>query len=431
MNYRSLLLMALVVFSSVVAVTEKTRPVLSKDIAIPRSSSLLNDALPMTDFFIQQKFDYLVVIILENKNLNETYGSSCSGNCTYITQLADTYSSAMNYSGAAHKSLPNYLTLTSGRDYGYPPFSINCGVGGGPQVGNCTIASRNIVDGIEESHRTWKAYITWYGGGCSNAFIPFLYYTDVYYNSTRCSRIVNASPTHVGYYGLPTKLLSDLNSVSTAPNFMWLQPDAYESGYAVCNDTKILAPCATNSTNFGRCVSQSNHYLNQVVPLILDSPIFRTQNAALFITWDEGGAPGGDKICPNLGPTYPTCNDTIPAIIAGRYVKPNYVSNLSLSHYSFMKTLELVWNFDIDNPPITPSPPSQAPTTLEELAGLLRSQYMVFLLATAIATLTAIVLFARLRHRKSMETSATNLNQGHNNTSNSKGSLIRHYRSHI
>jgi len=77
MNYRSLLLMALVVFSSLVAVMEKTRPVLSKDIAIPRSSSLLNDALPMTDFFIQQKFDYLVVIVLENKNLNETYGSSC------------------------------------------------------------------------------------------------------------------------------------------------------------------------------------------------------------------------------------------------------------------------------------------------------------------------------------------------------------------
>ncbi len=400
MNYRSLLLMAIVVFSSLVAVMEKKGPLPPNDATIPQSPFLIKDALPMTDFFIQQKFDYLVVITLENKNLNETYGSSCLGNCSYITELAHTYGLAMNYSGVAHRSLSNYLTLTSGRDYAYSPFSNNCDQGGGPQVGNCTITARNIVDGIEESHKTWRAYITWYGGGCHNGFIPFLYYTDVYYNSTRCSNIVNASPGHVGYYGLPTKLLSDLNSVSTAPNFMWLQPDGCEIGYSVCNATGSIASCAKNSTNFGRCVSQSNQYLSQAVPLILDSPIFRTQNAALFITWDEGSAKlVGFKLCPNIGPTYPTW--------------------------------ELVWNFDIDNPPITPSLPSQAPTTLEQLASFLRNRYIVFLLATAIATLTAIVLFARLRNRKSMETSATNLIQGHNNTSNSKGSLIRHYRRHI
>ncbi|SRR6266568_650411 len=434
MNYRSLLLMALVVFSSLVAVMEKTGPLLSNDAVIPQSSFLIKDALPMTGFFIQQKFDYLVFIILENKNLNETYGSTCLGNCTYITQLAHTYSLAMNYSGVAHRSLSNYLTLTSGRDYAYSPFSNNCGPGGGPQVGNCTITARNVIDGIEESQRSWKAYITWYGGGCSRAFIPFLYFTDVYYNSTRCSNIVNANPGHVGYYGLPTKLLSDLNSVSTAPNFTWLQPDACESGYAVCNATSIIAPCATNSTDFGRCVSQSNQYLSQLVPRILDSTIFRTQNAVLFITWDEGGAPGGDKICPNLGPTYPTCDDTVPAILAGPYVKPNYVSNLSLSHYSFVKTLELVWNFDVNNPPTSPSPPSQPPTTMaQDIVSFLRSHYIALLLATAIATLTAILLSARLRlrNRQSMETSTINLYQGHNNASNAKRSLIGRCNLHI
>src|SRR3989442_5269468 len=56
-------------------------------------------------------FDYVVVIVMENKNLNQTYGDSCVGNCSYITQLANAYGLAGNYSGVAHRSLPNYLTL--------------------------------------------------------------------------------------------------------------------------------------------------------------------------------------------------------------------------------------------------------------------------------------------------------------------------------
>ena len=396
---RLILLLALVIFSPLVQVMKHAEPTFSARVSIPQSSRLLRDALPMTDFFTQPKFDYLVVITLENKNLNDTYGS-CLGNCTYITQLAHTYSLAMNYSGAAHRSLANYLTLTSGRDYAYSPFSNNCGEGG-PQVGNCTITGSNIVDGIEESHRTWRAYISGYAGGCHSGFIPFLYYTDVYYNSTRCSNIVNASPGHVGIYGLPTKLLSDLNSVSTAPNFMWLQPDNCAIGYAVCNATRIIAPCATNSTNFGRCVSQSNQYLSEVVPQILDSPIFRTQNAALFITWDEGTAKlTGFKLCPGVGPTYPTCDDTVPAIFAGRYVKPGYVSNVSLSHYSFVKTLELIWNFDLDISPAPPSAPSSSPTINGlDFIGFLRNYYLAFVV-TAVATLT--VLLIMLANKKSI-----------------------------
>jgi len=400
----SILLMVLAMISPLPAMLRQTQPVFSEGIPVVQSSPLLSDAPPMTDFFTQPKFDYLVFIILENKNLNETYGSSCRGNCSYITDLANTNGLAANYSGAAHRSLPNYLTLTSGGNYGFAPFDTNCGIPqGGPQIGDCTITTRNIVDGIEESHRTWKAYIQRYQGGCHNAFVPFLFYTDVYFNSTRCTNIVNADPG-AGYFELPSKLLSDLSSVSTAPNFMWLQPDPCETGYAVCNSTSIIATCNTKiSTDFGRCVSQSNEYLSQLVPLILNSTIFRTQNAALFITWDEGGAPGGDKLCPNLGPTYPTCNDTIPAILVGPYVKRHYVSNVSLSHYSFVKTLELVWSFDIDNPPPPPSPPPQAPTIsgLDPI-GFLRSYYLTFLLVAGVAALTVILLSARVRNRKSM-----------------------------
>jgi len=49
-------------------------------------------------------FDYLVTILMENKDLNNIYGSHCSGNCTYITQLADQYGLAKNCPRAESES---------------------------------------------------------------------------------------------------------------------------------------------------------------------------------------------------------------------------------------------------------------------------------------------------------------------------------------
>src|SRR6266568_1579194 len=91
-------------------------------------------------------FDYIVVIILENKNLNQAYGASCYGNCSYITQLADSYGLAENYSGVAHGSLPNYLTLTSGANYSYSPWTYNCY--GYVQTNGCSVNAPNVIDAI-------------------------------------------------------------------------------------------------------------------------------------------------------------------------------------------------------------------------------------------------------------------------------------------
>src|SRR5713101_6073622 len=92
-------------------------------------------------------FDYTVMIVLENKNLNQVYGASCSGNCSYITQLADSYGLAKNYSGVAHGSLPKYLALTSGASYSYSPWTYNCN--GYVQTKGCSISAPNVIDAIE------------------------------------------------------------------------------------------------------------------------------------------------------------------------------------------------------------------------------------------------------------------------------------------
>src|SRR5207302_774455 len=116
-------------------------------------------------------FDYIVMIVLENKNLNQVYGTSCSGNCSYITQLADSYGLADNYSGVAHGSLPNYLTLTSGANYSYLPWTNNCY--GYVQTNGCSVNTPNVIDAIEKTSRTWRVYVT-NGSGCKGT-LPLNY----------------------------------------------------------------------------------------------------------------------------------------------------------------------------------------------------------------------------------------------------------------
>jgi hypothetical protein len=282
-------------------------------------------------------FDYMLTIVMENQGINNTYGNHCSGNCTYITQLANTYGLAQNYSAVGHPSLENYLALTSAGNYSVAPFTSDCY----PQSSGCIVSAPNIVDSVDSSGRTWEAYMEDYsGGGCSlahtsseyvNSHNPFVYYADIYGNAIRCSRIVNANPGASGYLALPTQLLSDLNSVSTASNYMWLTPNLCDDGHDVC------AP-------LNKTVSQQNQYLSLLVPLILKSAIFRTQRAALFITWDESAT--------NL-------NNVVTAIWAGPVAKMGYASASPYGHYSAIKTIETAWtlasftSYDATAPPMT------------------------------------------------------------------------------
>jgi len=265
-------------------------------------------------------FDYIVTVVLENQGINNTYGSHCSGDCSYITLLADTFGLAQNYSAVGHPSLPNYLALTSGDNYTRPPFDRDCF----PQSTDCFVTALNIVDSIDSSGRTWKAYIEDYAGGCShtgtafyaNQHNPFVYYTDINNNVTRCNRIVDANPGASGYLALPSQLFSDLNSTSSASNYMWLSPNLCNDGHDVC------APL--NNT-----VSQQNQYLSQLVPRIFNSTIFRTQRAALFIVWDESAT---------------TKNDIVTAIWAGPVARTGFTTKLPYNHYSAVKTIETAWS---------------------------------------------------------------------------------------
>lgn len=279
---------------------------------------------------------------MENRGINATYGTRCATNCTYITRLANSYGLAENYSSVAHDSLADYLTLTSAGNYSGPPYYTDCSPPGSSSNNTCpAINSANLIDRIEASGRTWRAYLEDYtGAGCSrhgattltsdkiptyaNDHNPFIYYSDIYKNTTRCANIVNANPGSTGYLARPTALLADLNMTS-APGFMWLTPNQCDNGHSPCNPL--------NNTTL-----QANNYLSILVPKILTSPVFRNENSTLYLVWDEGDS------CKAPGQTYPTCIDRVSSIWTGPIAKIGYKSNIGYSHYSFPKTLEIIWN---------------------------------------------------------------------------------------
>ena len=97
---------------------------------------------------------------------------------------------------------------------------------------------------------------------------------------------------------------------------MWLTPNTCDDGHTLC------APL--NNT-----VTQVNDYLSQIVPKILNSTIFKSQQAALLITWDEASSKTPNKVT---------------AIWAGSPVKTSYKSLSAYDHYSTARTIETAWN---------------------------------------------------------------------------------------
>ncbi len=250
-------------------------------------------------------FDYLVTIVMENKDLCDVL-TYCGGFSPYLTGLADAWGIADEdrYCNV-NPSLPNYLCLTGGSDFGCAGYS------GDPNSNACTGAAwnaPNIVDRLESGGVTWKAYMEDMPSDCyardSGEYAvrhnPFVYYNDIATNASRCARVV-PSGNAAGV------LLNDLGSTMTASNYLWFTP----------NDCNNMHSCRE---------SIGDTYMSILVPKILDSTVFRTTRAALFITFDEG----------YRFPTY--------AVWVGPLVKTAYASSYGYTHYSVLATIESNWN---------------------------------------------------------------------------------------
>ncbi|OLC50671.1 MAG: hypothetical protein AUH43_04370 [Acidobacteria bacterium 13_1_40CM_65_14] len=236
-------------------------------------------------------FSHIVVLVMENKEFDRIIGAPSA---PYINSLADTYGSAVNYTGVAHPSLPNYMALTGG----VAAFVSDCP--------SCTINAVNIVDEVEASGRRWRAYLEDMPAPCTtnNAgnydvdHNPFLHYIDILANRVRCEASV-----------VPlTELAADLQT-GRLPDYVWITP----------NNCHNMHDCS---------VAAGDTWLAGFVPSLIAS--MGASDWVLFVVWDEGNSDQGG-------------GGHVPAIVVAPGVHGIQSATLH-SHYGLVRTIEDAWN---------------------------------------------------------------------------------------
>lgn len=236
---------------------------------------------------------HIAVIVMENEEYGDIIGSRST---PYINGLAAHYALARQMYSISHPSLPNYLALTGGSTFG---ISSDCT--------DCRVHATSVVDQLERSHISWKAYMedlprpcfTGAGAGdYAKKHDPFIYYTPVANDPARCARIVPL-----------TQLVRD-ERAQALPRFIWITPN-------LCHDMHDCDP------------STGDRFLSGLVP-----PLLRALGAGglLILTWDEGTSDNG---CCQLA-----SGGHVATIIAGGAARRGGRMSTPVDHYSILQTIE-------------------------------------------------------------------------------------------
>jgi hypothetical protein len=246
-------------------------------------------------------FSHVIVMVFENREYSSVIGSS---SWPHLNALANQYASLTKYYAVAHPSLPNYIAMTSGDTQ---DITSDCS--------SCYVNATNIVDSIEESGRSLRAYMesmpsACYTGSSSGKYVkrhnPFLYYNDIRNDTTRCQNDV-----------VPLTQLDDDLSENHLPEYAWITPNLCNDGHDCSNST-------------------ADNFINTETAKILASPAFNS-NSLLVITFDEGSSSSSCCGLPS------SAGGHIATVLISSLVKTGFQDTTPYSHYSLLKTVEKAW----------------------------------------------------------------------------------------
>ena len=341
----------------------------------------------------RRHFQHVFFVMMENHGTDEIIGNTADA--PFINGLAARGGLATNYYGVTHPSLPNYLSMFSGSFQG---IWDDCKAGGDvtcapeefvPDSGDATdtllltpeqIASasatphmfdgRNLVDELEDSGRTWKAYMQSIPATGSTVEYwpydavtgkprklyaqkhdPFMYFSDIRNDAARMQQIV-------GLDQLSTDLAAD-----TVPSFVWISPDQCHDmhGLSAGNAAAVGIPeCATPDTGLDHGpIALGDAFLQDTVQAITSSRAWTDDDAALVIVWDEDDYAGYAGCCDSPTTTGGAVlgGARAPAIVVTSKAPKASVTTKPSNHYSMLATIEHLWqlgclgetcNFDDD-----------------------------------------------------------------------------------
>ena len=259
------------------------------------------------------------IIVMENHNWTGNGSLSIKGNpaAPYINYtLIPMASHAENYRNppGIHPSLPNYLWLEGGTNFGV--------TNDGPPSQNHQSTNVHLVDLLQSAGISWKAYEENISG--TNCPVvnsgpidangsplyavkhdPFVYFDDVTNN-----RNPKWAPciAHIRPF---TELAHDLAANKVA-RYNFITPNLCDDMHDGCG---------------GDPIAHGDAWLKANVPAILNSTAYRS-GGALFIVWDEGAV--GD------GP--------IPMLVLSPFAKGNgYASGGYFTHCSMLRTFQEIF----------------------------------------------------------------------------------------
>ncbi len=321
----------------------------SPDIAHPSSTAL----------------DHIYVIMLENHSQSSVIDDP---NAPFITSLAHQYGMADHYYGVTHPSMPNYLALLGGDNFGLQNDADQNVV---------NLDRTNLVDQLESHHIKWDSYFEDLPANKLDRFgptlpdgtttvplyakkhNPFVLFDDIASNPARMS--------HVKDY---TALSADLNGPHPA-NFVWITPnqcnDMHGGVYAIVSghpETPCPYGSAKDDANDAALKQKADQFVHTAVDTIMHSRAW-TRRSAIVIVTDEndytgntetGGWESAQGCCdspyiakgdPRVSTTWPGGTyggGLIPAIVVTGNGPHHVVSHTPYNHYSLLTTIEDNWH---------------------------------------------------------------------------------------
>jgi phospholipase C len=230
-------------------------------------ASLLSSATASAASTMPSTYDsirHVFIIVMENKGYPQVWNKSST---PYITSLGKAYSRSTNFHAITHPSLPNYLDMYAGSNFG---ITTDCS----PST-SCHVAAHNLADNLDAAGLTWKGYMESMPAPCylttsgnyAPKHNPFVYFDNIRKNATRCaSHVVNLSV-----------LATDLASAATTPNYAFISPN-------LCND---MHDCS---------IGTGDNWLKNHVPAILKSPACTSQACLVAVVWDEDNGNYGNVV---------------------------------------------------------------------------------------------------------------------------------------
>lgn len=316
---------------------------------------------------------HVFVVVLENKSYRETFSPDLPAR--YLSSVLTKQGALLkNYYAIGHASLDNYIAMISGQ----PPnedTQRDCPIvsefvpsmptrsAGEVIVGRGCLYPANVptlVDQLERTKLSWRAYMEDMGkdpmrerGTCGHApagsednlltatlsdeyadkHNPFVYFHSIIDDHLRCDRhVINLD-----------RLRADLSAVASTPNFVFITPNLCEDGHD--------QPCVDGRP--GGLVS-SDKFLRTWIPLILNSPAYRT-DGLIIVTFDEadsGSVADSTACCGEVGMRGarfpPGINGpgggTVGAVLISPFINGGTVSATPYNHYSLLRSIEDIFH---------------------------------------------------------------------------------------